>query len=151
MGGGLMYQLACNMSEIFAAIASVSGYLEDDTCQPSKAVSVLHVHGLANTIVSYSGEAEQGITTWVQLNDCTGSAQVEELCQTFVDQIHMKLDDCTEEKPTNTVTHTTHGSCQAGTAVESYTIASGRHLWPSNYVPPFSEMIWEFFATQPKP
>jgi len=150
-GAALVYRLACDMSDIFAAIAPVSHPMDHGTCQPPQAVSVLHVHGLADTIRTYSDGVEQGIATWVQLNDCTGSAQVEELCQTFVDQIHIKLDDCAEEKPTNTVTHTAYSSCQAGTAVELYTFVSGGHIWPSKYVPPFSELIWDFFEAHPKP
>ena len=154
-GGALVYGLACDMSDIFAAIASVSGPMEYDTCQPSQPVSVLHVHGLADTHILYSDGVEKGIATWAQLNGCMGSAQVEELCPTFLDQIHTKLDDCTEyaeeEKPTDIIIHTDYASCQSGTAVELYTFVSGRHLWPSNYVPPFSEMIWDFFATHPKP
>jgi len=137
-GGALVYRLACDMSDTFAAIASVSGPMEYSACQPPQAVSVIHVHGLADTTVPYSGggsydrsPVEQGIATWVQLDDCTGSAQV--------------------EKPTNIITHTAYASCQAGTAVELYTIDSGRHDWPYKHVWPASEIIWDFFEAHPKP
>lgn len=148
MGGDLAYQLACD-TDIFAAIASVSARMEYGACQPSQAVSVLHVHGLIDPFVTSSAVVEQGIATWVQLNECTGPAQVEELCHTFVDQIK-KLDECTDSAQVD-VTHTTYASCQAGAVVELYTIASGRHVWPSQYEPPFSQIIWDFFAAHPKP
>ena len=135
-GGALVYRLACDMSDTFAAIASVSGPMEYSACQPSQAVSVIHVHGLADTFVPYSGggsydlpPVEQGIATWVQLDDCTGSAQV--------------------EKPTNIITHTAYAACQAGTAVELYTIDTGGHAWPYGW--PASEIVWDFFAAHPKP
>jgi len=95
-----------------------------------------------DTIVPYTGgqselvanvifpPTEQGITTWVQLDGCTGSPQVE------------------KEK---IVTHTFYTSCNAGTAVELYTIEVGGHEWPSKYVWPTSEVIWDFFAAHPKP
>lgn len=137
-GGALVYRLACDMSDIFAAIASVSGPMEYSTCQPAQTVSVIHVHGLADTLVPYSGggsldlsPVEQGIATWVQLNDCTDSPKV--------------------EKPSNIITHTEYASCQAGTAVEFYTIDPGGHSWPSKDVWPASEIIWDFFTAHPKP
>ena len=55
LGGALAYRLACDMSDTFAAIASVSGPMSYSACQPSQAVSVMHVHGLADAIAPYSG------------------------------------------------------------------------------------------------
>jgi polyhydroxybutyrate depolymerase len=137
-GGGLGYRLACEMSDIFAAIAPVSCVMTYYPCQPEQAVSVIHVHGLADTLIRFSGggindtpPVEQGIATWVQLDGCTGSAIVEQL------RVN--------------ITHTAHTSCQAGTAVELYTIDSLDHSWPAKDIFPISEIIWEFFAAHPKP
>jgi polyhydroxybutyrate depolymerase len=141
-GGMLSYRLACEMSDTFAAIASVSGDLFYNPCQPQQSVSVIQVHGLADTIVPYNGgkgtylpnvifpPVEQGITTWVQLDGCTGSPQVEKQ---------------------DIITHTVYSSCNAGAAVELYAIEVGRHEWPSKYVWPASQAIWDFFAAHPKP
>ena len=150
-GAALVYRLACDMSDIFAAIAPVSHPMDHGSCQPTQAVSVFHVHGLNDVIRAYSDGVEEGIATWARLNGCIDSAQVEELCPTYVDNIHTKLDTCTDSTQANSVIHTTYASCQAGSAVELYTMTSGRHLWPPNYEPSFSEMIWDFFSLHPKP
>jgi polyhydroxybutyrate depolymerase len=142
-GGMLSYRLACEMSDTFAAIASVSGDLFYSPCQPQQSISVIQVHGLADTIVPYNGgkgiylpnvifpPVEQGITTWVQLDGCPSSAKVESEGTIF--------------------THYIYAPCKAGTAVELYTFNSGGHEWPSKYVWPASQAIWDFFAAHPKP
>ena len=139
-GGQLAYRLACDMSDTLAAIASVSGGMEYNACQPSQAVSILHVHGLVDSTAPVSGggiyqpsPVENGIDAWVQFDDCMGSAQVE-----------------TQNEGIRLITHTAYASCQANTAVELYIIENGTHDWPS-YFMPISEIIWDFFATHPKP
>ena len=137
-GAGLVYRLGCEMSDTFAAIAPVSGALMYSPCQPQQAVSLIHVHGLKDTATPYAGggrynipPVEQMIATWVQLDGCTGSAQV--------------------EQQGSIITHTSYASCQADAAVELYTIGPGGQEWPSKYVWPASQIIWDFFAAHPKP
>jgi polyhydroxybutyrate depolymerase len=137
-GGMLVYRLACEMSETFAAIAAVAGVADYSPCQPQQVVSVIHVHGLADGIWPYAGgtsqdfpPVEQVVANWVQLAGCTGSPQVERL--------------------QNIATHTTHATCQAGTAVELITIDSLYHGWPSKTDLLLSQVIWDFFTAHPKP
>jgi polyhydroxybutyrate depolymerase len=141
-GAMFVYRLACEMSDTFAAIAPVSGPLFYGPCQPGQPVSVMHVHGLADLVVPYAGSrptnmpdlvfppVQQGITAWVQLDGCTGAAQVEKQ---------------------GMVTHTSYASCRAGSAVELYTIDGLDHMWAQPDVWPTTETIWEFFAAHPKP
>jgi polyhydroxybutyrate depolymerase len=148
-GAMMAYRLACEMSETFAAIAPMTGLLWYSPCQPGQPVSVLHVHGLANETIPYSGgrsdcegvlpeplggwdfpSVEQGISTWVQLDGCNGSPKEE------------KQDE---------VTYITYDSCQAGTTVELVTIEGVGHWWPNtSWSPVDSNLIWEFFAAHPK-
>lgn len=144
-GAMLSYRLACEMSDTFAAVAPVAGTLLFDQCQPQQPVSILHIHGLSDPYVPYEGgtsleasipplpPAEQGIETWAQLNECTGSPQT------------------TME---GAITHTSY-TCRAGTAIELFTI-EGLEGWPQpagagdrNFAT--NETIWEFFAAHPKP
>jgi polyhydroxybutyrate depolymerase len=139
-GGGLVYRLGCEMSDTFAAIAPVSAPLVG-LCQPQQPVSLLHVHGLEDTVVPYAGggdiipggfpSIEQGINTWMQLDGCTGAAQVE-----------------TQQ---SNITHTVYASCRAGTAVELYTVGGADHEWASiQRRLPISKVIWDFFAAHSK-
>lgn len=137
-GAGLVYRLACEMPDTFAAIAPVAGTLLYSPCQPQQPVSLIHIHGLADTAAPYTGggefdapPVEEVIETWAQLDGCTDAPQVEKL--------------------QNIITHTSYTSCQAGTAVELYAIESGGHAWPSKYVWPGSDVIRDFFAAHPKP
>lgn len=56
-GGFLSHRLACEMSDVFAAIAPVSGVFGMDPakCTPARPVPVLHFHGTADPIVPYNG------------------------------------------------------------------------------------------------
>ena len=144
-GGMFSYRLACEMSDTFAAIAAVSGPLFFSPCQPQQPVSVVHVNGLADRQVPYTGDVgtppfygiffptvEQGIANWVQSDGCSGAAKVEKK---------------------GFVTHTAYDSCRAGSAVELYTIDGGAHAWPNPYAFPnaSNQMIWDFFKAHPKP
>ena len=140
-GALLAYRLACEMSDTFAAVAPVAGALITDPCQPAQPVSVIHFQGLSDIVVPYGGggtipgtnqafpPTEQSIATWVRLDECTVSPKVE---QTVI------------------LTHTVHASCKNGTAVELYAVKGIGHSWPSQYVVPASQIIWDFFAAHPK-
>jgi polyhydroxybutyrate depolymerase len=138
-GGMLAYRLACEMSDIFAAIAPLAACMTYGRCQPQQAVSVIHVHGLADGHVPYSGggpdnypPVESGIAAWVEFSGCTGSAEVESL--------------------SDQVTRTAYASCEAGTAVELYTIESGEHRQPGfGFHRDLASTFWDFFAAHPKP
>jgi polyhydroxybutyrate depolymerase len=48
-GGMLAYRLACELSDRIAAVALQAGSLGVDECAPSSPVSLLHIHGTADT------------------------------------------------------------------------------------------------------
>jgi polyhydroxybutyrate depolymerase len=136
-GGALSYRLACEMSDTFAATAAVAGPLFTDPCRPSQPISVMDVHGLNDDLSPYKGggdfnttPVENVIHTWVQLDGCADSPQVEK---------------------ENMITHTRYTSCKAGASVELYAIEGGAHVWPSKDVMDTSSIIWDFFAAHPKP
>jgi len=141
-GAMFVYRLACEMPDTFAAIAPVAGPLFYSPCKPEEPVSVIHVHGLADTSVPYAGGAFTGypsmtfpsvaesIAAWVKLDGCSGEAQVDEQ---------------------GGVTHSAYASCKDNTAVELYAIDGLGHVWPQPEVWPASQTIWEFFAAHLKP
>jgi polyhydroxybutyrate depolymerase len=143
MGAMLSFWLACDMSDTFAAVAPVAGALLVNPCKPGQPVSIMQVNGKKDTLVPYDGgvgnfmtgtltfpPVELGISTWAQLDGCTGSAQT---------------------SPQGTLgTHTTYSSCKAGSAVDLYILDALGNNWPSQYVLPISQMIWDFFKNHPK-
>jgi polyhydroxybutyrate depolymerase len=140
MGGALAYRLACEMADTFAAIASVAGPMEYKNCNPGQAVSVIHIHGLKDSMIPFSGggdfdtaPVENGIDIWVNLDNCPGYSE--------------------EQDQENGITHLTYAPCQDGTAVELYTSDTGIHPTYSfgRVGIPATDIIWDFFMAHPKP
>jgi polyhydroxybutyrate depolymerase len=86
--GGLMaYRLACEMSDVFKAIAPVAGTDNTRRCEPGRPVSVLHIHARNDSHVLFGGGAgpdararekvteftsvADTVAKWVRLNGCT--------------------------------------------------------------------------------
>lgn len=57
-GAMFSFRLACEMSDVFAAIAPVAGHLNvslSKTCAPTRPVSVMYIVGTEDKIVPYRG------------------------------------------------------------------------------------------------
>ena len=56
-GGFMAYRLACDIADRVTAIAVLSGsdLPRADQCKPDRPVSVLHLHGTADPLVTYAG------------------------------------------------------------------------------------------------
>ncbi len=153
-GGIFSYRLACDASDLFAAIAPVAGTLNYPRCAPTGPVSVIHFHGTDDTHVGYNGgtgpdslvdvpfaSVKDSIDFWLGVDQC----QMQPQSQSFKD-----------------IQHDTYSGCADGTAVELYTIIGGKHAWPGSQGPAWSggdkptqsisatQFIWDFFATHPK-
>jgi polyhydroxybutyrate depolymerase len=154
-GGIFSYRLACDASDIFAAVAPVAGTLNYLRCAPSQPVSIIHFHGTEDTHVPYNGgtgpdslvdvpfaSVKDSIDFWLSVDLCTRQPQSE----SFKD-----------------IQHNTYSGCANGTAIELYTIVGGKHAWPGSRDPAWpggdgptqsisaTKLIWDFFAAHPKP
>ena len=155
-GGMISYDLACNMSDVFAAVAPISTTMTARSCTPENPVAVLHIHGTDDNRVPVEGGKPEskilsqdwppvfdGIHAWEKNNQCS------------VDKKLVFLKDDTE---------CWTKSCAAGTSV-SYCMVEGMgHTWPGaeqrrwqkwakqNPTDTFkaADMIWSFFKAHPK-
>jgi polyhydroxybutyrate depolymerase len=145
-GGMMAYRLACEISDRIAAIASVAGTMVVDDCRPARPVSILEMHGTADTHVIYAGgESALGSTLpspvsaiqrWVALDGCASDSNQ------------------AESGITKTSIWT---GCRGGTVVRFDTVEGGRHTWfgsvavdlsdPVSGEPNASEVVWAFFRT----
>lgn len=95
-GGFMSHRVACEVADVFTAAAPVSAPLNVDgptTCRPARPITVVHFHGLNDTIISYDGSfgiesAPDSLTSWRTIDGCTRSATVLNLggssrCETF--------------------------------------------------------------------
>jgi polyhydroxybutyrate depolymerase len=79
-GGMMAYRLACDLSEKITAVAVVTGALVDDTCNPTKPVSTLHIHGNLDPTIPFHGGGKfetpsifHSVQDMAYKNSCTGS------------------------------------------------------------------------------
>ncbi|MBN2081966.1 prolyl oligopeptidase family serine peptidase [bacterium] len=148
-GGFMSYLLACEMSEQFAAVASVAATMADALiadANPAVPVPVMEIHGTADTIVPYEGTAElssvdEVLQYWVGHNSCNPTPATTALPDLIT------ADGCTVE-------HIVYDQGVNGVTVELYRVIGGGHTWPGggyalgpvNYDIDAAEEIWAFFA-----
>jgi len=151
-GGFMSYQLACQLSNKIAAIASVTGSMNEiqlTSCNPERPIPVMQIHGTADLTVLYQGNSMWGISSidnvvsyWTSQNEC----QTEPIFNNIPDINGIDL--CTAE-------HYVYPNGINGSSVELYKIINGGHTWPGATIPLVgnntnqdfnaSEKIWEFF------
>ncbi|MCC7370251.1 MAG: hypothetical protein IT306_17640 [Chloroflexi bacterium] len=154
--GALMtYRLAAEAADLFAAagaVAGSAGYTRPSgqtqtVQQPSRPISIVHVHGTADPLVPYNGgdgnanrngdfiSVADTISFWVKANRCTPTPTTE---------------------TTGPVRRDTYGGGADGAEVTLWTLDGGGHEWPRTTaavrrnIPTSSmsasEEIWAFFA-----
>ena len=144
-GGGMVYRLACELSQQIAAFATVEGafYHLPGGCNPSRPVPFLEMHGQADQLAPYGGNPDAGMASvqtilnfWLGIDQCKSANKV----------IFQKADVTGTEWPT----------CAPGTVVEHYRISDGGHTWPGSSPEPSlgfttqtidaNVVIWNFFS-----
>ena len=147
-GGFFSYELACELPDRIAAIASVTGSMVTshlNTCDPGRAIPVMQIHGTADPTVLYGGNflgvgIEQLVSTWVELNGCTTPADT-------------SIIENTNTSDQTTAIRIDYTSCDDEAEVAFYKIENGGHTWPDATVQigvtnrdfNASEEIWRFF------
>jgi polyhydroxybutyrate depolymerase len=156
LGAIFSYNLACNMSETFAAVAIVAGTMAAATCPASAPVAILVIHGIDDDFVPVSGghgkftpkgrswpPVQKGLDFWVKRNGCQ-----EDRHQDFQDA---------------EATCWTYAPCSTHSSVE-YCSLKGGHHWPGQAQQfmwqrllkqgitkfPADEKIWAFFKANTK-
>ncbi len=157
-GAILSYKLACEMSETFAAIAPVSGIMQvsPSDCNPTRPVSIIHFHGLADENVVFEGgvgkEAidkydrpgvEQTLAFWRKANGISDK----------VEDTGGKGDASFEK----------YGPGKEGSEIILWKLDGCGHTWPGGQTTlaesvvgkmsrsiTASELIWQFFEKHPK-
>lgn len=137
-GAFMATRLACDRADLIAAIAPVAGTLgSGQPCFPSRAVSVLQIHGTADGVVPFGGGSMVG----------RGGASDVISAPSFAERWRT-ADGC--PAPVEQVDGPVHrfnaGGCAGGTSVDFVQVDGGGHDW---HQPNFnsSGAIGQFFAT----
>jgi polyhydroxybutyrate depolymerase len=142
-GGMMSHRLACEMSDVFAAIATVAGASHYLRCAPEQAVPVLHFHGTDDFVVPYGGNlihpsVPRTMAEWATRNGCGSTRTVSP-----------------PAGPDGDVTCESWDGCPAGIDTVLCTVDRGGHTWPgavpvpalgrtSRY--PATDAVWDFFV-----
>jgi polyhydroxybutyrate depolymerase len=141
-GGAMAQRLACDLADRIAAVASVSGSLLTASCNPSRAISVMEMHGTADSLVPYKGGSTPGLgyfpptmsimQRWANVDDCPATPAVGQ---------------------SGIATTYSWTGCRDGTSVVLEAIAGEDHIWfaPENMPgePDATEVTWNFFSHAP--
>ncbi len=149
-GGMLAYRLACEKSEVFAAVAPVaSTMVTTNPCLPFRAVPILHIHSLPDLNVPFTGGYGIGFAGVYMppVDSVLNVWAINDSCSGIIDTIYN----------TTGVVGKKWENCVSCSEVLVYTTTDGGHSWPggnqtANGDPPSNllnatDLIWNFFKT----
>lgn len=135
-GGFLSIMLACQLADKIAAVASVAGAMFQNTlnsCQPSRAVPLMHIHGTADRVVKYN-KATEALNFWISHNQT----------DTVPDISLLPDSDSTDN---STVERHVYKNGNNNSEIQHLKVQGGGHAWPGaqgNRDIDASEEIWNF-------
>lgn len=148
-GGGMTNRVACNLADLFAAVAPNAGaYDYAKNCNPSRPIPVLAFHGIDDEVVPYNGFQTQAIVPaietwaadWAERNGCDSTPVI--------------------TTPVETVTMHSWVNCKENADVILYALEGHGHSWPGSLILPgaltsqainATDIMWDFFQSHPMP
>lgn len=148
-GGFMSYTLACERPDIFRAVGSVAGSMsaiDQEGCDPSEVVPIIHLHGTNDPVVSYN----QGV---IGSNSWSGGWGIPDLMDHWSGL--METDQVEETAMPNvvlldltTVDFIRHFDAPGGQEFHHYRVNGGMHDWCGvwgNQDIDATTLMWEFF------
>lgn len=126
-GGYMSHRLACEASDVFAAVAPASGLIGIDNCAPPRPVPVMQSQGTLDLLVPYKN-AKASNDYWVAYNKCT-------------------MATVTYRK--GPVTCTVNTGCTNNATVEWCEVRGMNHEWPTGTYLNDTDAFWDFFTQHP--
>jgi polyhydroxybutyrate depolymerase len=156
-GGRMASRLACELADILAAAAPVSGVQFGKNCNPTRAIPLITMHSKNDPTNTYKGAniarnpswvagVESAVISWAEANKCPSVPN--------------------EENVTDKVIRLSYNSCADQTNIVFYQLEDGGHSWPGTPISDIrlertgipsntdinaSELIWEFFEAHQLP
>ncbi|MGH9126980.1 MAG: alpha/beta hydrolase family esterase [Acidimicrobiales bacterium] len=143
-GAMMAYLFACEHADRVTAVGAVAGAMVLDTCQPSRPVSILEIHGTADPEVPYQGGQAAAVV----------GGTFDYPSSMALAQRWAQIDGCGAKSSTTAGPDTTASwsGCQAGTAVSLVSVDGGGHVW---FAPGLgaadgsvdaTSLLWHFFS-----
>ena len=146
-GGMMAYRLACDLAGRFAGVGALAASMVLEDCRPSRAVSVIAIHGTADDVVPYAG------------GRIDGGATKPASPATAVAEWWASKNACPDARPVEVrglVSVAAWNGCAAGTSVRLVTVDGGGHNWylpvygPPNGALNATTTLTEFFGLRPR-
>ena len=128
-GGFMSFELACEASDLFTAVASVTGSMEifrPVSCNPTETVPAMQIHGTADVVVPYNGSAaytsvENVIQHWVDENDANTTPTI------------IQVPD-NDPNDGSTAEQHIYENGDGLSVVEHFKVINGGHTWPGSTI-----------------
>ena len=139
-GGMMAYGLANYKSNLIAAVASVSGAMLDCTGPTNHPMPVVHLHGTADEVLSYTGgnaggnefsSAQSTLDYWINFNNTTTTPTIN-----------------TDNSGGMTIEHYVYDQGDSSVSVEHYKYIGGNHVWFNTTYQGKStgKLVWDFVS-----
>lgn len=135
-GGMFAYGLANFKSDLFAAVASVSGTMLDFNSPTSHPMPVIHLHGTSDGVIPYNGNndynsAQSILDYWIDFNNTITNPTVN-----------------SESDGGMTIEHYIYDQGDSSVSVEHYKFIGGDHVWfnVSFQGQNTDQLIWNFVS-----
>jgi polyhydroxybutyrate depolymerase len=141
LGSMLTYEVACHMSDRFAAIASFAGTMpvSPASCEPERFAPVMHIHGIDDSIIAY------GHTWgWKSWDEVGTMMDIPSLVTYWASKYN-----CQNESETASANsaHIVHDACDQNSRVEHHRLSGGGHGWPESINGTSTpQVIWSFLS-----
>ena len=141
LGSMFIYELACHMTDRFAAVASYAGTMpiNPDSCDQTNPIPIMHVHGKQDSIIAYDIEWD-----WKAWDSVGTMRDIPGLVSFWADRYN-----CKEVTDTTTANarHVVHSECDGNSRVEHYGLGGQDHEWPQSINErSMHRVLWSFLA-----
>ena len=124
LGSMFSYELACQMSDRFAAIASFAGTMpvSPKDCNPERNVPLMHIHGIEDPIIAYANTWD-----WKSWDSVGTMRDIPSLVEFWRERYNCQSENLSESGPES---HFVYEDCDQESRVEHYRLADRGHGWP---------------------
>lgn len=141
LGSMFSYELACQMSSRYAAIASFAGTMpvSPKSCEPERNVPLMHLHGVKDPIIAYNNAWD-----WKAWDSVGTMRDIPSLIEYWRDKYN-----CSDESRSDTDlgTHVVHAGCDGGARVEHHRMEEVDHGWPQSIDGVSTHrVLWQFLS-----
>ena len=147
LGSMFTYEIACQLNDRFAAVASFAGTMpvSPESCNLRGSMAVLHIHGKLDYIIDYDedwdwkdGEHE-GVGTMSNVPGMIDFWAQKSNCQSENTHSHLFGGDDVE--------HIVHSDCYGDVRIEHYGMEAQEHTWPNQVDGTDTyQLIWNFLS-----